>query len=76
MIPSASGRNGLDSISRYIGWYTAPYGPLTLEVLATLGYTMKKPTWGPSLGGIIQLLRQEKEDLRIKSLLNTKQFRG
>ncbi|KAJ9072408.1 hypothetical protein DSO57_1027807 [Entomophthora muscae] len=66
MIPSASGENGLDSISRYIGWYTAPYGPLTLEVLATLGYTMKQPTWGHSLGGIVQLLRQEKEDLRIK----------
>ncbi|KAJ9064121.1 hypothetical protein DSO57_1033724 [Entomophthora muscae] len=52
---------GNDSISSYLGWYTAPYGPLTIQILATLGYTLKKPTWGHSLGGIIQLLRQNKD---------------
>ncbi|KAJ9072410.1 hypothetical protein DSO57_1027809 [Entomophthora muscae] len=60
MIQHATRGEGIDSISSYLGWYTAPYGPLTIEVLATLGYTVKKPTWGHSLGGIVQLLRQDK----------------
>ncbi|KAJ9063771.1 hypothetical protein DSO57_1027810 [Entomophthora muscae] len=66
MIANAMHGKGKESLARYIGWYTAPYGPITLEILATLGYTMKKPTWGHSSGGFIQLVRQDYENARKK----------
>ncbi|KAJ9048168.1 hypothetical protein DSO57_1037739 [Entomophthora muscae] len=66
MIANAMYEKGKESLARYIGWYTAPYGPITLEILATLGYTMKKLTWGHSSGGFIQLVRQDYENARKK----------
>ncbi|KAJ9086535.1 hypothetical protein DSO57_1003086 [Entomophthora muscae] len=66
MIPTAQNGNGKDSIADYLGWYTAPYGPLALEVLASLGYTLKKPKWGHSLGGLVHRFRQDKARRRKK----------